>query len=72
MTVKDLSCAKVNNLNPLYLNIDKTNGYIEESNGNKYLTLVSTDESKDTLEKYEEIWDKIRYLIGWITNNSDN
>ena len=36
------------------------------------MTLVSTDASKDTLEKYEEIWDKIRYLIGWITNNSDN
>ena len=25
--------------------------YIEESNGNKYLTLVPTDESKDILEK---------------------
>ena len=32
-------------VNPLSLIINKTNGYIKESNGNKYLTLVPTDES---------------------------
>ena len=36
------------------------NGYIKESNGNKYLTLVSNDESKDTLKTFEELWNKIR------------
>ena len=41
-------------LNPLNLTINKINGYIEESNGNKYLTLIPTDESKDTLKKYEK------------------
>ena len=44
----------------------------EERNGNKYLTLVPTDESKDTLKKYEELWNKIRDLIRSITNNLDN
>ena len=34
--------------------------------------LVPTDESKDTLKKYEELWDKIRDLIRSINNNSDN
>ena len=34
--------------------------------------LVSTDESKDTLQKYEELWNKIRNLIISTTNNSDN
>ena len=42
---------------------------IEENNWNKYLTLVSTDERKDTLKKFEELWSKIRNLIRWITNN---
>ena len=68
----NLSYATVNNVNPLYLIMNKINGYIEESNGNKYLTLVSTYESKDTWKKYEELWNKIRNIIGSITNNSDN
>ena len=68
----NLSYATANNVNPLYLIINKINGYTEESNGNKYLTLVSTYESKDTWKKYEELWNKIRNMIGSITNNSDN
>ena len=68
----NLSYATANNVNPLYLIINKINGYTEESNGNKYLTLVSTYESKDTWKKYEELWNKIRNIIGSITNNSDN
>ena len=31
--------------------INKKNGYIEESNGNKYLALVPTDENKAKLMK---------------------
>ena len=53
--LKYLSYAKTNSVNPLYLIIDKINGYIEGSNGNKYLRLVYTDESKDTMEKHEEL-----------------
>ena len=34
--------------------------------------LVSTDESKDTLKKNEELWKKIRDLVRSITYNSDN
>ena len=41
----------------------------EESNWNKYLTLVPTDESKGTVKKYKELWNKTRDLIRWITNN---
>ena len=36
MTVKDFSDAKANSFNSLYLIIDKTNGYIKETNGKKY------------------------------------
>ena len=60
MTFKDLSNVTVNSVNLFYLIINKRNGYTEESNVSRYLTLVPTDESKDTLKKYEELWSKIR------------
>ena len=41
---------KINSVNFLYLIIQEINGYIKESNGNKYLTLVPTDKRKDTLK----------------------
>ena len=43
---------------------------MEESNGNTRLTLVPTDESKDILEKYEDLRTKIKDLIRSVTNNS--
>ena len=36
------------------------------------MTLVPTDESKDALNEYEELWDQIRDLTRSITNYSDN
>ena len=48
------------------------NGYLEEINGNKYLTLVPTNEKKEKIKKYEELWRKIRNLIRSITKNSDD
>lgn len=54
----DLSSVK-----PLYLFIDKTNWYIEESKENKYLTLVPADESKETLKIYEQIWNKSEIFL---------
>ena len=41
---------KNNTVNPLYLIVDKINGYIEENNKDKYLTLVLTDGSKYILK----------------------
>ena len=52
-----------NSVNPLYLIISEVHGYIEESNGNKYLTFASTDENKKVLEKYTKPWDKIKHHI---------
>ena len=67
MTVRNGICLKIDSVNPLYLIIDKINGYIEKSNGKKYLTLVATDESKDT-KKHEELKRKIIELIKSIAN----
>ena len=72
MTIKDLSYVKINSVNTLSFIINKANGFIEENNRNKYWTLFPTYESKDTLQKYKELWSKIRDLIKSITNNSDN
>ena len=73
MTIKYLKYIKINSLNFLYLITNKVNGYFEKINGNKYLTLVPTNESKRKVKKkYGELWSKIRYLIWSITKNSDD
>ena len=51
--IKGLRYVKINSFNPLYFIIDKINEYCEESNGNKYLALVPTEGSKNTLKNYE-------------------
>ena len=70
--MKDSKYVKVYGVNPLYLIFNKVNGYFKEINGNKYLTLVSTNETKEKRKKYEELWSKIRDLIRPVTKNSDD
>ena len=41
----------------------QADGYIEESNGNKYLVFASTDENKAVSAKYTELSDGIKNLI---------
>ena len=50
VTIKDLTYVKICSVNPLYLILRNANGYFEEINGNKYLTLVSTNESKEKIK----------------------
>ena len=50
MTFKDLKYVGINSVNPLYLIFSKVNGYFEEINKSKYITLVPTNESKKTLK----------------------
>ena len=61
-----------NSVKPSCLIINKRNVYIDESNGNKYLTLVPTDKRKDTLKRYEEIWSNFIDLITSISNRLHN
>ena len=72
MTIKNPKYVKINSVNPLYLIFGKVNGYFEEINRNKYLTLVPTNESKEMIEKYEEVWCKIRDLMRSISEKSDD
>ena len=42
---------KIYSANPLYLIFYKVNGYFEEINGYKYLTLVPTNKGKEKIHK---------------------
>ena len=67
VTIKDSKYVKINSVNSLYLIFSKINGYFKEINKNKYMRLVPTNESKEVIKKYEELWSKIRDLTGLIT-----
>ena len=56
----------------MYLIFRNVNGYFEEINKSKYLTLVPTNESKEKIKKYKKLWSKIRDWIRSITKNSDD
>ena len=43
--MKNFDYVKINILNPLYIIINEVDGSIGEKNGNKYLTLASTDKN---------------------------
>ena len=51
MTTKNSKYGKINSVNLLYIIFNKVNRYFEEFNGNEYLTLVLTNESKEKIKK---------------------
>ena len=53
VTIKEY--VKVHSVNPLYLIFRHVNGYFEAINGNKCLTLVPTNETKEKIRKYESV-----------------
>ena len=70
--MKDLKCVKINSVNSFFLIFSKVNGCFKEINKSKYLTLVSTNESKEEIKKYEELWSKIGNLIRSTKNSDDD
>ena len=56
-------CMNINSVNPLYLDITHSNGYIEEKGIDKYLIFDSTDENKEVLKKYNDVFNGIRDKI---------
>ena len=49
---------KIYSVNPLYLLFRYVNGYFGKINGNKYFSLVPTNENKEKIKKYEDLWIK--------------
>ena len=51
----------VNSVNPLYLMINRIDGFVEEKNANKYLNIVDTARNNEILKKYNQVFDGIKY-----------
>ena len=56
-------CKNIQSVNPLNLLIDHASVYIEEKGVNKYLVFDSTDENKELLKKYNDVWNGIKNKI---------
>ena len=64
ITIKKIDdYENVYSVNPLYLLVNHVSGYIEEKNENKYLIFDATDENKELLKKYNDVWSGIRNKI---------
>ena len=73
ITIKKIDdCENINSVNPLHLNITHASGYIEEINGNKYLIFDSTDENKELLKKYKDVFNGIRDETKTINGGKEN
>ena len=55
----------------MYLIIGKVDGHIEEKNKSKYLVFDSTDESKEVLKTYRELWGGIKNEIKAINGGKE-
>ena len=53
----------------MYLNIDYAIGYIKEKGVNKHLGFDSTDENKELIKKYNDVFNGIRDKIKEINSN---
>ena len=53
----------INSVNPLYLIVNKVDGFIKEKGGNKYLNFAFTDKNSEVLKKYADIWSGIKTPI---------
>ena len=61
-------CENIYSVNPLYLLIDHASGYIEEKGVNKYFVFDSTNENKELLKKYIDIWNGTRDKVKEISS----
>ena len=68
ITMKNLDNENIDSENPLYLIFNNVDGYIEcnsieESNEDKYLIFVTTDNNKEELKKYKKLLDESKNQI---------
>ena len=64
VTIKKIDdYENIYSVNPLCLRVNHANGYVEEKNVNIYLIFDSTDENKELLEKYKDVWSGIKNKI---------
>ena len=59
----------ISSVNPLYLNITHSHGDIKEKGVNKHLVFDSTEENKELLKNYDDVFNGIRDKIKKIDSN---
>ena len=64
--MKDFDYLRISSINPLYLIIGKVDRFIEENNGNKYLTLVSIDKNKEVFKNTQNLGIKLKIWLNTI------
>ena len=75
ITIKKIDdYENIYSVNPLYLTINHASRYnecnsVEEKGVNKYLICNSTDENKELLEKYNDVFSKIKNKIKKVNVN---
>ena len=67
MIKKSDDYESIYSVNPFYLKVNCTSGYIEEKNGDD-----SVDENKEVLKKYADVWNGIKNKIKAKNNNEEN
>ena len=68
-TKKNDDCENIYSVNPWYFLVNHASGYIEEKGVNKYLIFDSTDENKELLKKYNDVFNGIRNKIKKISGD---
>ena len=58
----------INSVNPLYLMINRIKGHFEENDRDKYL--IISPENGDTIQKYQEVSDRLKEIIKKINDYS--
>ena len=67
--VKKYTEYDINSVNPLYLMINKIKSHFEEKDGDKYL--IISPENGDTIQKYQEVFDRLKEIIKKINGYSE-
>ena len=60
---------KINSVNPIYLLINRIDGFFEEKDGDKDLNISSTGRNSKVLRKYSEVWNGIKDSIKKVNNS---
>ena len=53
----------INSVNPLYLMINRIDGFVEEKDGEKYLKISNIQRNNEALKKYLEVWNGIKDCV---------
>ena len=69
-TIKKIDNYKnICSVNPLYLYVNCSSGYIEEKGVNKHLIFDSLDENKELLKKYSDVFNGIMGKVKEVSND---